>query len=479
MSLTQTIISGCIAVVMGLLLTSNDPGSPRAKARHWLLYLLSLLAVFWLQPSLPIRYLDFWLPVATLALTTLSWVLTAPREMRISRKNLGAVITLISVVVCLGATRWLTEPLLLSSRPPQTMQIIFSVFVVSIFAFLVNRFWRPFLLGAFIVLLLFILVVLKTPALSETLSAFLRSLNGQAMVLASPLDIRWLGFSYIAFRLIHTLRDRQAGRLPPVALSEYLTYVIFFPSLTAGPIDRVERFVKDLRNPLALESQDWLESGTRFFTGMFKKYVVADSLALIALNTTNALQVRTAGWAWVLLYAYSLQIFFDFSGYTDIVIGIAHPLGIRLPENFNKPYLKPNLTQFWNSWHMTLTQWFRSYYFNPLTRAMRTSRRPWPFWAIILISQVSTMVLIGLWHGITWNFALWGLYQGLGLFVHNRWSEFVRPRWPFLSSPVLERLLRWGGVFVTFNFVAIGWVFFSLPAIETSRRFMAVLFGLT
>ena len=476
MSLTQTIIAAFIAVGIGLLL-NNDPTCIRARVRQWLLFLLSLLAVFWLQPSLPIRYLDFWLPVATLIVTTLSWVVTVPSELRISIDNLKAVIVIIVTIALLGVSRYLFEPILAPSRPPPFLQIVGVIVLAAIFAFIFHRFWRPFLLSAFIVFLILILVVLKTPAFSQELSTILRTFNAQSTALSSSLDIRWLGFSYIAFRLIHTIRDRQAGRLPPVTLKEYMTYVVFFPSLTAGPIDRIERFVKELRNPLVTGSSGWLESGTRFFTGMFKKFVVADSLALIAMNGTNSLQMRGSGWAWILLYAFAFQIYFDFSGYTDIVIGIARPMGIRLPENFDKPYLKPNLTQFWNSWHMTLTQWFRSYYFNPLTRALRSSRRQLPIWMIILISQVTTMLLIGLWHGITWNFVLWGLYQGLGLFFHNRWSEFVKPRWPGAISPSLDRILRWGGVFITFNFVAIGWVFFSLPTLELSRHFFSLLFG--
>jgi D-alanyl-lipoteichoic acid acyltransferase DltB (MBOAT superfamily) len=504
MSLTQTLVFALLAVLIGLLQQNRlGPGSSTRLTRAFgpgagragLLLLLSALAVYWLAPALPVRHLDFWLPTATLTLTTLCWVLTAPSEMGSVQGNRGAALTLILVVMGLGATRFLAEPLIVASTPPRLVQIFAALILSCLFIFLAHRFWRPLWLTAMIALLIAILVVLKTPALSAAASGFLRALNGQSAALASPLDLRWLGFSYIAFRLIHTLRDRQAGRLPAVSLGEFVTYVVFFPSLTAGPIDRIERFIQDLRAPLALGQPEWLEAGTRFFVGMFKKYVIADSLALIALGATNALQVRSAGWAWVLLYAFSLQIYFDFSGYTDMILGIARPMGIRLPENFNAPYLKPNLTQFWNSWHMTLTQWFRAYYFNPLTRALRTAKRPLPSWAMIFIAQVSTMVLIGLWHGITWNFALWGLWQGLGLFAHNRWSELLKSRAlrrsgpgpgdPSQGAPARggkqagrSRLLNWGGAFVTFNYVSLGWVFFALPTIDSARHFFSVLFGL-
>ncbi len=237
----------------------------------------------------------------------------------------------------------------------------------------------------------------------------------------------------------------RADVLPVVSLSEYVVYVIFFPALAAGPIDRIERFVGDLRRPLALTADDLGEAGKRLVLGLFKKFAIADALALIALNATNALQVRTAGWAWVLLYAYAFQIYFDFSGYTDIAIGLGRLLGIKLPENFKAPYLKPNLTQFWNNWHMTLTQWFRAYFFNPVTRAMRSGKKPVPIPVIIFITQVVTMVLIGLWHGVTMNYVVWGLWHGLGLFIHNRWSELTKGRFARFPVTMAESIECWRG----------------------------------
>ena len=150
-----------------------------------------------------------------------------------------------------------------------------------------------------------------------------------------------------------------------MTLAEYVNYAIFFPAFTAGPIDRLDRFVKELRTPLPMGDEDWIDAGTRLFVGLFKKFVVAYLLAVISISDVLVPQVKGAGWMWLFLYAYSFQIYFDFSGYTDVAIGLGRLLGFRLPENFAAPYLKPNLTQFWNSWHMTLTQWFRSYFFNP------------------------------------------------------------------------------------------------------------------
>ena len=228
-----------------------------------------------------------------------------------------------------------------------------------------------------------------------------------------------------------------------------------------------------------MADEDWIDAGTRLFVGLFKKFVVADLLAVISLSDVLVSQVKGAGWMWLFLYAYAFQIYFDFSGYTDIAIGLGRLLGFRLPENFAAPYLKPNLTQFWNSWHMTLTQWFRAYFFNPLTRALR-GRKRLPVWIIIFATQISTMILIGLWHGVTINYVLWGAWHGMGLFIHNRWSEFIRGRLPgWTSSPGGQRVMNVIGVFLTFNYVTLGWLFFTLSTPALAWKAMLKLFGMS
>jgi D-alanyl-lipoteichoic acid acyltransferase DltB (MBOAT superfamily) len=300
----------------------------------------------------------------------------------------------------------------------------------------------------------------------------------QGAARAAAADLRWLGFSYVAFRLVHTLRDRQNGRLPVITFQEYLTYAIFFPAVTAGPIDRLDRFIKDLRKPLAFEPGELGLAAQRLGLGLLKKFVIADGLALVALNAGNAAQVQGAGWTWLLLYAYALQIYFDFSGYTDLAVGLGRLVGVTLPENFNAPYLKPNLTQFWNNWHMTLTQWFRAYYFNPLTRWLRGLKPPLAPAVVLFITQLSTFLLIGLWHGMTWNFVLWGLWHGLGLLAQNRFTDWMKPRYAALAGqPRAQSAATILTTLVTFHYVALGWVFFALPDPALSLQVLAKLFG--
>ena len=438
-----------------------------ARLRPWLLLTLSALAVFYLQPLTPIRYLDFWLPVLTLLLTLLAWLLQTPPEDRIprlSRENYTAAALLALTALTAAATRFIAfDPILTASRPPQFALVLAVILAAAALAGLTARFapLRPRWLGAAIFTLLALFLILKTPALALLAARGLRALAGQSPDLAAAADLRWLGFSYIAFRLIHTLRDRQTSpRAARTDLRSYVIYVLFPPALAAGPIDRLDRFTRDLAQPPAPLAEDLLPAGQRLTLGLLKKFVLADSLAVIALTPQAAAQTHSPLWMALMVYAYAFQIYLDFSGYTDIAIGLGRLSGIRLPENFNQPYRKPNLTQFWNNWHMTLTQWIRAYVFNPLTRALRTTARPLPVWAILLIGQTLTMLLIGLWHGLTLNFLIWGLWHALGLFVQNRWSAWAAVR---LKNVLAHPAVRPLGPLLTFHYVALGWVWFALP----------------
>jgi alginate O-acetyltransferase complex protein AlgI len=453
------------------------------------LLVTSLTGMFWLQSALPLRNLDFWLPAASVGLTVLTWAVTrsaqppgaqTPASWRL---ELPAALLISGTFIAIGMTRY-TGPVccLTATRPPQIWQILLAVGLWISLVLLVSRLksrkgWPA---GILIVIILALLVILKTPILSQKASIFLRSIGGQSIQLATASDLAWLGFSYLAFRLIHALRDYQTGKLPAYSLADFVNYAIFFPSWVAGPIDRSQHWIAESNSQKPVMKNDRLDGLWRVLIGVFKKFVLADGLALLALNSQNAAQIHSTGWAWLILYAYALRIFLDFSGYTDIAIGLGRLAGFHLPENFDRPYLKTNLTTFWNSWHMTLAQWFRAYYFNPLTRSLRGRKNiTFPAWSIILICQVTTMLLIGLWHGITLNFAIWGLWHGVGLFIHNRWSEWIRPRSARLEGhPGLQRPLKFAGWLLTFNFIVLGWIWFALPSPEMAWTYIRLLLGL-
>ena len=473
MGLFQIGVSVVAALLVGVL--------TRGMLRTYFLLALSVLAVYWFQPVIPIRSFDFWLPSLSLALVILVWLIISQPEAWRARENLYGLLIIIGLMTFLDLSRYfLPDPLFTATIPPNIILFFIFAIALAVVILFIARLSRThkWTRSATIVLLIIILMILKSPGLSLQVSIFLGEFTNRSAENALASDVRWLGFSYIAFRLIHVLRDKQTGRLPALTLPEFATYVVFFPSLSAGPIDRAERFVQDLRQKdLALTQDETLVAGQRLAVGLFKKFVIADTLALMALNDALASQVRTTGWMWIVLYAYTFQIYFDFSGYTDIAIGIARLVGIKLPENFAAPYTKPNLTQFWNNWHITLTQWFRSYFFNPFNRWIRGFKNI-PVWLMILVGQLATMLLIGLWHGVTLNFVLWGAWHGIGLFVQNRWSDFVRVRFPTLGQNTrLQSALQFGGVLLTFHFVALGWIFFALSDPSLSWQVFMKLFN--
>jgi alginate O-acetyltransferase complex protein AlgI len=465
-----------IAILIGLAALTGR----LQRGRQHALLAVSTAAVFWLQPAAPVATLGYWLPFGTMAITIVAWEFTAEPGSRSWRRNWSSAAIMIGIIAAIqidGASRRLFSAAVIS--PPVGYVLLGSLAVLGLLAIgLRVHAGRAVLSAGLAAVIVVAFIVLKTPGLANAIVTWLRShvAGGDP----SPIQgaISWLGFSYVAFRLLHTIRDSQAGRLPELALGEYVNYVIFFPSFTAGPIDRAERFVKDLRQPLGLANEDWLDAGTRLILGLFKKFVVADLLAVISINDVVVPRIHAAGWMWLFLYAYAFRIYFDFSGYTDMAIGMGRLMGIRLPENFDSPYLKQNIALFWNAWHMSLTQWFRSYVFNPLTRSLRSSPRPLPTWTAILITQVVTMVLIGLWHGITMSFALWGLWHGLGLFAHNRWSSWRRAAVPDSWQAVGgARLAGALGTFMTFNFVAVGWLLFGLSSPALAWAALRVMVG--
>jgi len=412
----------------------------------------------------------------------LAWAITAPPEARGLRSNWPGLAVLCGAILLVAFSKSLpwTRDFFPASASLVLAGGALAVFVGLAVGLSFIKTQSRLLLGVAALGILAIFIFLKSPGLSERLLTFIGDWRGRTLDDSAAFNIAWLGYSYIAFRLLHTLRDRQSGVLPAVGLAEYVNYAIFFPSFTAGPIDRLERFVKDLRAPLPLKNDDWLFAGQRLAAGLFKKFFVADLLALVSITDALVGQARSPGWLWLELCAYSFRIYFDFSGYTDIAIGMARLMRVRLPENFAAPFLKPNLAQFWSAWHITLTQWFRAYFFNPFTRSLRTSKLVLPTWLIILLTQVGTMLLIGLWHGLTWNFALWGLWHGLGLFLQNRWSEFLRLRFPDLGAGRAARaFFRVTGVLLTFAYFTLGLVFFALSMPQLSFAALMKLFGMS
>ncbi|MEP7291670.1 MAG: MBOAT family O-acyltransferase [Chloroflexota bacterium] len=464
-----------------------------ARWRGWALLIASVVLIYRLQPPLPIRYSDFILPTTTLALTVACWWFTRDPVYDTKREDRLAFGIIAGLVLVMALMRFIdADYRLTASRPPDPLLVVVSLALLTAIvlgaSLLVSRLSTPEnrvqrrALTVLVLIILALFVALKSGPLTTVVAGFWRGQTGQDTSLASYIDLNWLGFSYVAFRLIHTLRDRQNGLLPAITLREYVTYVIFAPAYTAGPIDRAERFIEDFRalpEKIGLDGARFTEGLTRIAIGVFKKFVIADSLAMgVALNQVNAAQTHTALGMWLLLYGFALRLYFDFGGYSDVAIGIGILLGIKLPENFNRPYLRSNITVFWQSWHMTLSGWARSYIFSPLSRWM-LARKPKPSpTLIVFITQMVTMIAIGMWHSIWINFLIWGIWHGFGLFVHKQWSDRTRKWYRGLNDkPMQKRAWTFVGWFLTFHYVVLGWVWFALPGVRQPLDVLAGLFG--
>lgn len=470
MTLAHILVFITAALIYGLILPD--------RWRGWFIVIASFIAVYWLQPPLAVRWLDFALPTATIILTVACWWLTRAGDSPITRGDWGVIGLAAAVVLALVLMRDVRPELRpTASRPPD---LIFAAGALALLGAISLVGWRlssrRAALTIGLIVLIAVFVVLKTEPLTIAAASWLRGQTGQQTDLASMTDIAWLGFSYIAFRLIHTLRDRQMGKLPALTLREYVGYVLFFPALTAGPIDRAERFIRDFRALSDLAHSRYVIGGYRVGVGLLKKFVIADSIALFALNPANAAQTDSALWLWLLLYAFAFRLYFDFSGYSDIAIGIGILYGVNLPENFDRPYTRASLTAFWQSWHITLSTWARLYVFSPMSRALLTRKAPAV--RVVLIAQLATMLTIGLWHGVTPNFALWGLWHALGLFAHKQWSDRTRAWYRDLQGrSTARRLWSVGGWLLTFHFVVLGWVWFAIPDFASALSVLARLFG--
>jgi D-alanyl-lipoteichoic acid acyltransferase DltB (MBOAT superfamily) len=294
--------------------------------------------------------------------------------------------------------------------------------------------------------------------------------------LFSPgIDYQWIGLSYIAFRLLHVLIDWREDALEQVpSLTDFILYLVFFPTLLAGPITRVEEVTPQLSNLRPTHIQEGI---IRIGIGLFKKFVLAAWVGLIALSP-NLAQTGHGISLLIALYGAFILFFLDFSGYSDIAVGLGLLYGIRLPENFDHPLGRPNIQQFWANWHISLSTWFRQYWFNPLTRRLLQTPLKRRQNTIILITQLSTMVLIGLWHGLTINWVVWGLWNGFGLWgykvISDRTKKWFRAQ---TTTPSRARLAAGINGVLTFHYVLISFSFAALPTLDHTVQFWVGVFA--
>jgi alginate O-acetyltransferase complex protein AlgI len=276
---------------------------------------------------------------------------------------------------------------------------------------------------------------------------------------APALGGRWagllapLGISYYTFKLISYLVDVYWEKLPaerdPVA---FLLYPVFFPQILTGPIQRARDFLPQLRSPQPVPAALVVSGLQLILFGLFKKFVVADRLALLVNRVFEAPQSFASPALWLGCYAFAIQLYADFSGITDFAIGVGRLFGVQSPPNFNAPFYAPNVQEFWRRWHMTLSSWLTDYVFTPLRLAMRD----WNNLGLVLAITIN-MVAIGVWHGPRWTFVIFGLVNALYMVI-SALTLKARNRF-FKTRPALASWRKVVGPLVTFHLLVGALVF--------------------
>lgn len=270
-----------------------------------------------------------------------------------------------------------------------------------------------------------------------------------------------LAISFFTFQQISFLVDRYQGKVQHTDPADYMLFVTFFPQLIAGPIVHHKEMMPQFADSsLRHINYNNIAKGIYIFAwGLAKKVVVADTFAEYANKGFELAEQLNMIEAWVTSISYSLQIYFDFSGYTDMAIGAAIMFNIKLPINFNSPYRATDLQDFWRRWHMTLSRFLRDYLYIPLG-GNRSGK--WLTYRNLFL----TFLLGGLWHGAAWTFVIWGALHGIGLIIHRLWSK---------SGRALPKLLGWA---ITFNFVNLAFVFFKADSYSNAMEVIKGMIGI-
>jgi alginate O-acetyltransferase complex protein AlgI len=278
-----------------------------------------------------------------------------------------------------------------------------------------------------------------------------------------PLSLSFYVFQALTYTIDIYRRDAKGTR----SYLAHLAAVSFFPTTLAGPITRVSSLLDQFEKPKKLDPADGGRALFLIGIGLVKKLLIADFLAGNLINRVfDFPNLYTGAETLVAVYGYALQLYYDFSGYTDIAIGSALLLGIKLPANFNRPYAAENIADFWRRWHISLSNWLRDYLYFSLP-GLRSK------WKIFTYTNlIVTMVLGGLWHGASWNFVIWGALHGFGLAIVRLWQV-----WKGNAKAI--GFWRYVNIFVTFHFVTFAWIFFRAPNFETAMQILERIGSLT
>ncbi|MBQ8915828.1 MAG: MBOAT family protein [Alistipes sp.] len=278
-----------------------------------------------------------------------------------------------------------------------------------------------------------------------------------------------VGISFFVFQSMSYTIDIYRRELRPLtSWLDYLFYLSFFPQLVAGPIVRAKDFIPQIRRRPMVTREMLGGAVFLILTGLFKKAVISDYIALNFVDRIFDEPLLYSGFECLMgLYGYALQIYCDFSGYSDMAIGLALMMGFHFPKNFDAPYQSATITEFWRRWHISLSSWLRDYLYISLGGNRKGKRRTY-------LNLLLTMLLGGLWHGAALRFVLWGALHGVALAVHKMWLEAVP--WAKKDGTSMNPLSRLFGVVLTFHIVCLGWLVFRADSMQTAALLLHQIF---
>ncbi len=312
------------------------------------------------------------------------------------------------------------------------------------------------------------LVILKyTTFLLENFNLISDMWNGKDIILADI--IIPIGISYYTFQSIgYIINIYKKVELPEESIVNYLVFTLFYPKILAGPIERSNTFLPQLRSISDFKMNNLKEGLLLVFWGLLKKIVIADRLVDLVFPVYNDLDAYSTNAVWIVLFLQTVHLYFDFSGYTDIAIGTARVFGLKLSPNFNRPFLSQNISVFWRRWHMSLSYWCNDYIFKSVMYKRRRWGRFASSYAVLL-----TFLVLGIWHGPNWTYVVLGLLQ---VFAINFEFYFRRQRIKILSKMPRSLELNLGRI-ITFTFISITLVFFNSSSIQVAKSFFIKLFS--
>ena len=343
-----------------------------------------------------------------------------------------------------------------SQKAPHLLLALALVILVSYFwglllnAAKIDRHKQLWLLSGILLNLVFLFAFRYLPAIVSATPSL--SSNPNWSFLSGVMTV---GVSFFVLQAISYLIDIYLEVLEPERhLGTFALYLSFFPKLIQGPIERGSDLLPQLHRPFQFDYQNMRRGLWQIELGLFKKLVIADRLAIFVDAVYNNVQTYMGIPLIMATYLYALQIYFDFSAYTDIALGVARIFGINLTQNFNSPYLADSIPEFWRRWHISFSRWILDYIFKPLQMFLRE----WKQWGSAT-ALIITFLLSGIWHGITWGFIIWGLLHGIYMAVSVFFSPFFKKLFKRLRLEN-NKILKVVQVFITFNLVSFTWIFF-------------------